>query len=74
MLERRHDYWRKGHENSGQQNEEPIFRPGRGECVAASSESRQENSTNVSYTYLCVGEREGRCKETLTPVSYGTPK
>jgi len=66
MPGRLHDYWRKAHEDSEWQSEEQIFRPGRGEGVAASSEGRQGNGTGVPHPHLCVGEREGRCEETVT--------
>lgn len=72
MLGRFHDYWRKAHEDSERQNEEQIVRRGRGEGVAASSQGRQENGTDVSYLHLCVGEREGRCEETVTLIQYAT--
>lgn len=68
MLGSPRDYWRKDHEDSERQNEKQSVRPGRGEGVAASSEGRQENGTGVSHSNLCVGEREGRCEETVTLV------
>jgi hypothetical protein len=72
MLGRLHDYWRKAHEDSEWQSEEQIVRRGRGEGVAASSECRQENGTGISYAHLCVGEREGRCEETVTLIPYSS--
>lgn len=72
MPERLHGYWRKAHEDIECQSEEQIVRPGRGEGVAASCQGRQENGTDVSYSYLCVGEREGRSEETVMRVPHTT--
>lgn len=72
MLGSPRDYWRKAHEDSERQNKKQIIRPGRGEGVAASSEGRQENGTDISYPHLCVGEREGRSEETVMRVPHTT--